>query len=86
MHPRNKCTKFQPNATIFGLSRLPQSFSLVLRQKVVPRAQKWKLADKKDGPQGPKIKNFQKMKKTPRYSPKEQVYQISAKSNHFWAL
>ena len=27
IHPRNKCTKFQPNPTIFRLSRLPQSFS-----------------------------------------------------------
>jgi len=26
IHPRNKCTKFQPNPTIFGLCRLPPSF------------------------------------------------------------
>jgi len=26
------------------------------------------------------------MKKHPKYSPKERVYQILTKSNHFWAL
>ena len=72
IHPRNKCIKFQQNPTIFEVSRLPQSFSLVLAKNSSP---------------GPKNQNFQKMKKnTPRYSPKEQVYQISAKSDHFWSL
>jgi len=27
IHPRNKCTKLQPNPIIIGLSRLPRSFS-----------------------------------------------------------
>ena len=49
-HPRNKCAKFQPNRTIFEVSRLPQSFSLVLRKNSSP---------------GPKNQNFWKMKKTP---------------------
>jgi len=26
INSRNKCTKFQPNPTIFGLCRLPQNF------------------------------------------------------------
>jgi len=52
IHPRNKCTKFQPNSTIFGLSRLPQSFMCThrktdrhcqilaqLKLRIVPEAQ-----------------------------------------------
>ena len=50
IHLRNKCTKFQPNQTIFEGSSMPQSFSLVLTKNSSP---------------GPKNENFQKMKKTP---------------------
>jgi len=39
------------------------------------------------GSQGPKKQDFQKNKKTsPDIHPRNKVYQISAKSNHFWAL
>ena len=48
IHPRKKCTKFQPNPTIFEVSRLPQSFSLVLAKNSSP---------------GPKNQNFWQMKK-----------------------
>ena len=48
IHPRNKCAKFQPNWTIFDVSRLPQSFSLVLAKSSFP---------------GPKMKIFEKWKK-----------------------
>ena len=50
IYSRNKCAKIQPNPTIFGLSRLPQSFSLVLA---------------KNSSAGLKNQNFEKMKKTP---------------------
>ena len=54
------------------VSRLPQSFSLVLAKNSSP---------------GPKNQNFQKIKKNILgYSPKEQMYQISAKSDHFYSL
>ena len=76
IHPRTKCAKFQPNPTIFEVSRLPQSFSakisLFWLKKLVPRPQKSKF-----------LKNE---KNTPRYSPKEQVCEISAKSDNFWSL
>ena len=41
-------------------------------EKLVPRPQKSKFSKNE--------------KNTPRYSPKEQVCQISAKSNHFWSV
>jgi len=43
LNERNKCTKFQPNPTIFGLSRLPRKFS----GQFGPRAQKGKFSKKK---------------------------------------
>jgi len=43
--PGTSVHKFNPNPTIFGLSRLPYSFSLVLALKRALRAQKWKTAE-----------------------------------------
>jgi len=53
IYPRNKCTKFQKNPTIFGLSTLPQRF--------------WPKFGLKCSP-GPQNENFEKIKKKhPRY-------------------
>ena len=49
--PKIKCAKFKPNPTIFEVSRLPQSFSLVFAKNSSP---------------GPKNQIFQKMKKHPQ--------------------
>ena len=72
IHPRNKCAKFQPNRTIFEVSRLPQSFNLVLAKNSSP---------------GPKNQNFRKMKKTPpdihprnkcaKFQPNRTIFEVS---------
>ena len=72
IYPRNKFTKFQHNPTIFESSRLPRSFRSILGPILSYWAQKTKFSKNE--------------KNTPRYSPKEQVCKISAKSNNFWSL
>ena len=46
IYPRNKCTKFQPNRTMFDASSLPQSLSLVLAKRTRPQAIKIKIFKK----------------------------------------
>uniref|UniRef100_A0A7M5V7R9 Uncharacterized protein n=1 Tax=Clytia hemisphaerica TaxID=252671 RepID=A0A7M5V7R9_9CNID len=72
IHLRNECAKFQPNPTIFEVSRLPQSFSLVLAKNSSPV---------------PKIKIFKKWKKTPpdihlrnecaKFQPNPTIFEVS---------
>ena len=72
IYPRNKFTKFQHNPTIFESSRLPRSFRSILGPILSYWAQKTKFSKNE--------------KNTPRYLPKEQVYQISANSDNLWAF
>ena len=51
IHPKNNCTKFQPNPTSFGLCRLPLRF--------------WRILGKNRS-RGPENENFQKIKNHPQ--------------------
>ena len=78
IHPRNKSVKFQPNPTIFEVSRRSQSFSLVLVKNSSP---------------GPKNQNFEKMKKSPpgihpwikcaKFQPNRTIFKVSSLPQSF---